>query len=430
MAAIVTPLATIGGGTNSAATDPGPATNTPTQENSVGPSFPVPRSALLTAGELPLPTSKDTTYLPWQPVGNEFSVIGCHAGALPDFGAGDQAQIDFGSPIDDPLADPSAPPLARASDAVFDFDSTDRARAAYEEVEGWIATCDQVGGGRGVNGDLPAPQTVPLDGGQAVLAKRYINDDDVCDWQDGCDGFFLEHQGVAVIDTRVMLFSWVGVTGNLTDEDAVATRAHDTFRAALDRATGVTAKPQPGGPETPEAIELSNVDIARGLPRQGDFSLEGPSATATGIGFPDDFCGGTPDADALERLAASATGPEYGNRREVIRLDSTGAATTRLRSFANAANRCPPEFDKTITVRSYDLGLGETVTTFGYTYNKGLGGSLYAMATVGPYVVMAEFDGEYDASSMEQSLPKLRRAIQQLITDVGQGVCGPDAQNC
>ena len=120
---------------------------------------------------------------------------------------------------------------------MLDFDSTEQAGAAFDTVEGWISTCDSVGEGRKLSGAPTAPESVPVPaGGTAVLAARVIFDDDVCNWQDGCDGWFLEHQGVAMLGTRVVVFSWVEVAG-LGGDGPIITRATDAFDTAISRAS-------------------------------------------------------------------------------------------------------------------------------------------------------------------------------------------------
>lgn len=148
----------------------------------------------------------------------------------------------------------------------------------------------------------------------------------------------------------------------------------------------------------------SDFPIDRGLRSPEGDPIAGPGPRAGGI-TPLDVCAGDgasgpslwPD-DHVDRIAASATGPEFLDARELITLPDADAAAAVLTTIEQEVTRCSGDGDAVWTVHDVP-GVGDQSLTVSRTFEPWLGGDVYQLTRVGAAVLAVDRGGEYDLTS-------------------------------
>ncbi|RHW28864.1 hypothetical protein D0Z08_03200 [Nocardioides immobilis] len=192
---------------------------------------------------------------------------------------------------------------------------------------------------------------------------------------------------------------WVGVAEGLAT----------LLDAVTDLQTGAYASPtegadpnldEPAGTTTiPDDIPL-DVDMAD-MGSDGEFHTPyRPDATETGLTV--DLCGQSvwPVADTVDRLWAWATGPEYGDRRELVTFATVNEAVAAVEAIRVALQDCSSEDSTVWTVT--DILTGYDSVTFSRTYTNGLGKDDFQATRVGNAVLLVHRYGEGSISGVEE----------------------------
>ncbi|WP_432476850.1 hypothetical protein [Nocardioides sp. GXQ0305] len=172
---------------------------------------------------------------------------------------------------------------------------------------------------------------------------------------------------------------------------------------------GRRSAPPAGSPSSPpQSADEWRTDIPSGFPLErglrapeGD-PISGPGARARGIA-PLDICeddGNGPaqwPGDYVERLAASASGPELLDARELVTFPDDRAATAVLATIRDRVARCG-DGDTRWTVHE-SSGVGDESLTLSRTFELGLGGDVYQLTRVGNAILAVDLGGEWDLGS-------------------------------
>ena len=153
--------------------------------------------------------------------------------------------------------------------------------------------------------------------------------------------------------------------------------------------------------------------LDRGLTAPEGDPLIGPSATADGVP-PVELCGTTSwPVDGVERLAVTATGPEYLETRELVTFASTADVTAALDGLRQAVDGCT-------AATSYDPGVtgADDSVSFAVLPDQGLGGGIYQFARVGRAVYATYQGGEWSDATAATGVAKLTGDTEKLLPEL------------
>ena len=177
-------------------------------------------------------------------------------------------------------------------------------------------------------------------------------------------------------------------------EVAPLVEAMDLF---AEHPAAVTAPPDPD--QLPRATTSDGIPadfpVDRDLVSPEGDPVDGPSATAAGV--PGTELCGSPvwPSGGSARLAATATGPELRDSRELVLYDTADEAVEVVTGLRDAVSACPDqevEGGSTQVITSLPGDTGYDTVTFAVTYTEGLGGGVYQFTRVGR-AVLATYDG-------------------------------------
>lgn len=129
----------------------------------------------------------------------------------------------------------------------------------------------------------------------------------------------------------------------------------------------------------------------------------------------------------VDQLWAWATGPEYGDRRELVVLPTVDAAVAAVQAFRNALADCEREGHKVWT--EHDADTGDDSMTFTESYTDGLGLGTYQVTRVGNAVLYTVGYGEGAIGDAPQTVlrrTRLTRAITASLCHFSQAGCGSE----
>ena len=185
-------------------------------------------------------------------------------------------------------------------------------------------------------------------------------------------------------------------------EASPVVEAMDVFAGRPDAAPTESdaSSPRPG-PSTSDGIPA-------GFPIDADLTspegepIDGPSAEAEGAPRVD-LCGSTIwPAGGAARLAATATGPEFRDSRELVVYDSADTAVEVVAGVRKAVGECPgqpAEGDGVQVIEAEPGDTGYDSATFSITYGQALGGELFQFTRVGRAVLVTYTSGEWQRAS-------------------------------
>jgi hypothetical protein len=156
-------------------------------------------------------------------------------------------------------------------------------------------------------------------------------------------------------------------------------------------------------------------DIPEGFPltldqhaMEGDGGeFIGPSRDAPGVTA--EICGVAGFSMApVDRLASTATGPEYADSRQVTTYATATEATHQMNAIRARLDTCrtQPSDDSTLLYHRYQPDTGyEDSITYGTTYDVGTGGELVQIVRVGRAILAVSNYGEFVAESQQEAVP-------------------------
>ncbi|WP_395694077.1 hypothetical protein [Nocardioides sp.] len=189
----------------------------------------------------------------------------------------------------------------------------------------------------------------------------------------------------------------------------------------VDQLCVFSATPCAGAPTSPTASTgegavsaiPADFPLDRGLHSQDGGPLVGPSATADGVP-PVELCGSTTwPVPGVERLAVTATGPEYLEARELVTFARSAEVTAALDAVRQAAAGCA---DAT----TYDVAVpgADDAVTFAVLPEQGLGGGIYQLAAVGRAVYATYQGGEWSADTAATGAETLTKDTAGMLPEL------------
>lgn len=369
--------------------------------------------ALLTADELPVREGLS----PYQEMPPDGQLLACAPRASASLDETRGFRRDFRADAEGAPVEETANSVIRT--AVLQFDDSADARAAYDEVQGWLLGCP---GGDDLARKGVSLSTLELRDGRGEWRLHEFYATDVCT---GCDAIRFDRMGVARFGDRLVLVSLAEVGGPLEPE-GLDSSMNDVFEDAIGKAggaiTGIRGEDDSGVPE-PQPLRDA---LAAGLSKPDGVEVlrEGPGPRAQGAEEVSPCDQGVWPVDGVDRLAVTETGPMYAAAREVVELaavDDAVAAMARLRSAVTACPTEVNELDPTNspemawTVEQADTGYEDSVT-FSQTYVDGMpGGAIWQFTRVGRGILATFVGGEYapgrSVSLAVEQLTEATRAI-------------------
>jgi hypothetical protein len=173
-----------------------------------------------------------------------------------------------------------------------------------------------------------------------------------------------------------------------------------------------TAGPPPGV-SIPEDFPLGAGMVEDG----GDFDVTGPSSDDEGLGSVE-MCGrevwpSAGSADGVARLATTALGPEYADRRELLVHGDAEQAVEAMAAVRSAAAECRTSGNQVWTVLDRETGY-DTVTV-GLTYSDGLGASVFQVTRVGSARLMVQTYGEGTLASLDADADLVTATTEKIV---------------
>lgn len=314
-------------------------------------------------------------------------------------------------------------------EVVGEYDDEAAATKAWATVNGWLEEC----------GTLPddlseyrALQTrkVAVDGADAVITDSHFGPVPKEADPTG-DAAYIMETGVLRKGNRLVVLTSViiGQDYNFLEEDGgtpvnrMLPRAAARLDADGSTSSGsASASTEPGAADVPAPL-LPDFDLVHGMLGNEDGTPVVATADGRGVG-PLEFCGSTLDlaAEAEGRLAANASGPEYGEGREVLVLADEAAADAAVESLLEAVRGCAEQEVGGTTwkhaLASYDAAIPTDVVTRSYE-NDGvpaLGLDTVVVSHSGRVVLLAVRSSE---GSVGDTAAATRDLVADLETTVG-----------
>jgi hypothetical protein len=216
-------------------------------------------------------------------------------------------------------------------------------------------------------------------------------------------------------NTATLLLLLALATGACGSEDVVASDPAPT-----------EASSEPT-PSEPVATVPADFPLDVDLPADGgDYDVTAPSAEADGVGEVE-VCGSVvwPPGAAAARLAASASGPEHVDARELVVPGSDVDVTTvvpRVREAVEACTDAPQHQVWTL----HETDTGHESVTFSLTWSVGLGASVFQVTRVGDALLMTHGYGEGMLESIDPTVQErtaLTREIAPAMCDLTADAC-------
>ena len=173
----------------------------------------------------------------------------------------------------------------------------------------------------------------------------------------------------------------------------------------------------PSGPLIPDSLDVTGamVENDSGEPATQAHGAPGLSTV--------DFCeAGPPFADdgRVDSVAATTSGPEYGDTREVVLYPDEKSAAAVLEELTVAARDCPRESGSAGSalheVRSWDLGESGVVVV--RTYTDSLGAEIMHFTRVGEALLAASTFGDYDPRNTEDGEAEEARHLRPIVSQL------------
>jgi hypothetical protein len=214
--------------------------------------------------------------------------------------------------------------------------------------------------------------------------------------------------------------------GSAAEQTSVTTQIVPDMCIFTAGPCGETSAPgDASSPATPAAPTGTKAEIPADFPltldqraMEGDGGeFTGPSRTAGGVTT--EICGAPMFTMApTDRLASTATGPEFEDSRQVTTYISAGAAIDQMIAIRAQLAGCPR-----FTVQSNemiyhdyqaDTGYQDSIT-FGLTYATGTGGVLVQLVRVGSGILALSHYGEWTVESQQANVPTMTALTRRIL---------------
>ncbi|MFC4784279.1 hypothetical protein ACT8ZV_07380 [Nocardioides sp. MAHUQ-72] len=181
---------------------------------------------------------------------------------------------------------------------------------------------------------------------------------------------------------------------------------------------------QPGTGEGAVSAIPADFPIDRDISSPEGDPLDGPSAKADGVPALD-LCGRSVwPVEGVERLAVTATGPEYRESRELVTFSRSADVTAALDAIRQAVQDCPEmpgdtsADDRLVGLQEADLSTADDSVTFSVTYREGLGGGIYQFARVGRALVGTFNGGEWSSDTVPAGVEEITGKTKALLPEL------------
>jgi hypothetical protein len=174
-----------------------------------------------------------------------------------------------------------------------------------------------------------------------------------------------------------------------------------------------SSEPGPVVTEIPAGFPLGAGMVEDG----GDFEVSPPSSDGEGVGVVE-MCGrevwpSAEHAGDVARLATSAHGPEYADRRELLVHADAEQAVAAMGAIRRAAAECRSVDNQVWTV--IDRETGYDTVTMGLTYDDGLGSAIFQVTRVGSARLMVQTYGEGSLASLGAEADEVTGTTEKIL---------------
>jgi hypothetical protein len=196
-------------------------------------------------------------------------------------------------------------------------------------------------------------------------------------------------------------------------ETVAAMEMFDDGTTPTEEPSGQPTAAPPPGVAIPEDFPLDAGMVEDG----GDYDVTGPSSDDEGLGSVE-MCGrevwpSAGSADGVARLATTALGPEYADRRELLVHGDAEQAVEAMAAVRSAAAGCRTSGNQVWTVLDRETGY-DTVTV-GLTYSDGLGASVFQVTRVGSARLMVQTYGEGTLASLDDDADLVTATTEKIV---------------
>jgi hypothetical protein len=143
----------------------------------------------------------------------------------------------------------------------------------------------------------------------------------------------------------------------------------------------------------------------------------GPDRDARGVRA--EICGAPAFSNApVDRLASNATGPEFEDARQVTTYTTAAEAIDQMNAIRSKLAACTsyPSGDSTMLFHRYqaDTGYDDSIT-YGTTYDMGTGGELVQIVRVGRAILAISNYGEWMVDTQRTEIPTLTSLTKRIL---------------
>lgn len=297
------------------------------------------------------------------------------------------------------------------------YPDDDTAQAALGDMRDAVTSCPEPTGG----GDAIVPVELEASAGDEALAYMDQYRDSAGPTGEG-NAFVVTRVGNALLLDKTY-FGGAGSTeigqqtvDLLQDRASGVVAAMCVFSSTPCRETPAASESADAGKGTGEGAVSA---IPTGFPLdRGLSSFEGepmirPAPDADGVP-PVELCGRSVwPVPGVERLAVTATGPEYLETRELVTYASIDEATSALAAIRSAVTECD-------AITGVDAGLtgADDHVTFATLPEQGLGGEIYQFAQVGRALYATMESGHFSARTLSASVEDLTSGTESVLPDL------------
>ncbi|MGB0099627.1 MAG: hypothetical protein WBP61_05040 [Nocardioides sp.] len=188
-------------------------------------------------------------------------------------------------------------------------------------------------------------------------------------------------------------------------------------------ASGCAADPEPSVGEGAVSAIPAGFPLDRGLTSPEGDPLIGPSPTAEGVPALE-LCGASVwPAPGVERLAVTATGPEYLETRELVTVASSDEIAAVVDEIRRAAADCPVSPDSgagasNVTVHAALPAGADDAVTVSVLATDALGGGIYQFARVGRALYATYQSGEWAPETVDAGVADLTTDTERILPEL------------
>lgn len=222
--------------------------------------------------------------------------------------------------------------------------------------------------------------------------------------------------GAAGGDQAIDIATGILADGSAATRAAMCVFAADPCAEAPEPSAGASSPASAGGTPIP-----ADFPLAQGLQDGGDSAVEGPGPDVEGAKV-SDVCGTQVFApgDALERMAALETGPEYRESRELYTFITADESAEQLTMIRDAVRDCP-HMDGDLygySTAILDGPEGYDSFSWGFYADEGLDGGVYQVTRVGSAILVVYAGDEMSDTSLQPTADALTGTTLELASEM------------